>query len=247
MIFRCLIGTKKGDCLSPTLFSMFVNDLSEELSSSGVGVIINDEENDEDEGSDDDDDDRKDIINHLSYADDLICITDNEEDLQILINIIHNWGIKWRLEINLLKTNIMHVRPTKRKLSTFIFKLGQLSIKYCHQYKYLGTHINEYLNFNKMALQLHDSASRALGSIICKMKKCGGFPLNTYKLLIESCVYSISDYCTEVYGFHPLPAIEKIHLRVLRAFLSIKSEFGWLEPKSRAHIRWLGITYGYRI
>ena len=34
---------------------MFVNDLSEELSSSGVGVIINDEENDEDEGSDDDD------------------------------------------------------------------------------------------------------------------------------------------------------------------------------------------------
>ena len=210
-----------------------------------MGLAI-DEENDEGNVNDENDDDKKDTKNRLLYADDLICIADNEEDLQTLINIIHNWGIKWRLEINLLKTNIMHVRPTKRKISSYIFKLGHLNVQYCQQYKYLGTVINEHLNFNKMALQLHDSASRALGSIICKMKKCGGFPLNTYKLLIESCVYSISDYCTEVYGFYSLPATEKIHLRVLRTFLGvkksapvmgIKAEFGWLEPKSRAHIK----------
>ena len=86
----------------------------------------------------------------------------------------------------------------------------------------------------------------SLGGILCKMKKCGGFPLSMYKLLVESCVFSITDYCSEVMGFKTHPAIEEIHNRALRAFLGlrktapmvgVKSELGWLDPRSRAHIK----------
>ena len=91
-----------------------------------------------------------------------------------------------------------------------------------------------------MSNEMFDSASRALGAIICKMKKCGGFPLNTYKLLVESCVFSITDYGMEIIGsvFHP--AAHKIHLRALRAFLGVKktapthgvkAEMRWMEPR----------------
>ena len=239
--FICTIGTKQGDSLSPTLFSTFINDLSQELTDSGVGIVINKNINDDEEVSDDEL-----IVNNLLYADDLICLAESEEDLQFLINIVDRWGKRWRLEVNLIKTNVMHVRPPKSKLSEYVFKLGNSIIMYCTNYRYLGTHINEFLDFDKMISEGIGSASRALGTIICKMKKNGGFPLNTYKLLIESCVESISDYCAEVLGFKKHPAIDEIHCRAIRVFLGIKktaptwgikAEMGWMEPQSRAHLK----------
>jgi hypothetical protein len=97
-----------------------------------------------------------------------------------------------------------------------------------------------------MAEHLFDSASRAFGAIICKIKKCGGVTLSVYKLLVESCVFSIIDYGSEVIGFHSHKTTEKLQLRILRTFLGlkksvptagVKSEMRWMEPRSRAHVR----------
>ena len=111
---------------------------------------------------------------------------------------------------------------------------------------YLVTLIHKLLNFNKTAEALHYSASRALGAILCKMNKCGGFPFYTYKMFVESCVFSISDYGTEKTGYYSHPESEAIYMRVLRSFLGmkktmpkegIKAEFKWVSPQSLSHIR----------
>ena len=70
--FDCPIGVKQGDCLSPTLFALFINDLAEEIKSSGVGLEL----------------DSDTFINILLYADDIVLLAKNEEDVQFLLDIV---------------------------------------------------------------------------------------------------------------------------------------------------------------
>ena len=128
--FDCPIGVKQGDCLSPTLFAIFINDLALELKQSGIGVDISIDLS------------AAILVNVLLYADDLALMADNEEDLQSIIFIVENWCKKWRLELNLSKTNIMHVRNSRKAQSKFWFIFDHKTVPYCTQYKYLGITIN---------------------------------------------------------------------------------------------------------
>ena len=117
---------------------MFVNSLTVELKDSDVGVTL--ELSNETSM----------IVNHLIYADDLVCIAENAKDLQSLITIVNLWCCKFRLEANLTKTEIMHVRKPSVPQSKFEFKFGAKTVNYCKCYKYLGLQINQYLDFEKM-------------------------------------------------------------------------------------------------
>ena len=104
--FEYPIGVKQGDCISATLFALFINDLAEEIKQTGVGLNLNlNVENvNLDESL---------LINILMYADDIVLLTEKETDMQFLLHLVEIWCSKWRLEVNLTKTNIMHVRGPK--------------------------------------------------------------------------------------------------------------------------------------
>ena len=70
---------------------MFVNSLTVDLAESNIGVPL---ELPSDTIT----------VNHLIYADDLVCIAENAKDLQSLIDIVNLWCIKFRIEANLTKT-----------------------------------------------------------------------------------------------------------------------------------------------
>ena len=70
--FNVTSGVKQGDPLSPTLFSLFINDLVSELKTSGLTLNIDNYE-----------------INSLLYADDMVLLAKNEGDLQILLLILN--------------------------------------------------------------------------------------------------------------------------------------------------------------
>ena len=239
--FDCPLGVKQGDILSPTLFSIFVNSLTIDLANSDCGVKLDMPPS---QGSTGD----CITVNHLIYADDLVCIAENAKDLQSLINIVNLWCKKFRIEANLSKTEIMHVRKPSVQQSKFQFRFGTKLIKYCKSYKYLGLAIDQHLNFEKMSDSMCEPASRALSAIMCKMIKNKGFPLNIFEMLYNCCVTSITDYGHDVIGFHQYPGSALIHSKAIRAYLgvghsanlcAIRSEMGWLEPRSRTQVRML--------
>ena len=159
--FDCPVGVKQGDCLSPTLFAIYINDLAIEIKNSNIGIILNENL----------------TVNILLYADDIVLLAENEEDLQAMLFIVECWCKRWRLEINLSKTNIMHIRPTRIQQSKYMFLFDMQPVPYCTSYKYLGANIHEHLDFNFTVECLADSAGRALSSIITKMIKMGDSPL----------------------------------------------------------------------
>ena len=143
------------------------------------------------------------------------------------------------------KTNIMHVRRKRRPQSKFTFLFDKRPITYCSSYKYLGMNINENLDFKFSVDQQSEAAERALSSVITKMIKNGGFPLNVYTVLYESCVTSVSDYIAPCTGYTESDALLKLHLRAIRAFLGVPksapnvgvlSEIGWLMPHFRTRL-----------
>ena len=238
--FDCPVGVKQGDCISAILFAIFINDLATEIKESGIGINLNDTLNNDGVNPDYNyNDNNINFVNILLYADDIVLMTANENDLQLLLIIVENWCRRWRLEVNLTKTNIMHVRPKRKPQSQFMFLFNLRPVDYCSSYKYLGTTINQHLEYNLIAQTLSESAGRALSSIFTKLIKNGGFPYNVFTTLFDCCVSSISQYSSEIWGFQQYEPTLKIHLRAARFFLGLPktasipallAQIDWLEP-----------------
>ena len=241
--FDCTIGVKQGDTISPTLFACFVNDLSQEIKATNLGVNIKINNTNDDETPPINNSFK---VNNLLYADDIVLLAETENDLQLMLNIVNRWCNNWRMEVNLTKTNILHIRKKSQPRSQVNFKLGTQTVEFCKEYKYLGLTINEYLDFKFSTDILSESGGRALSSVITKMIKNGGFPLNVYKKLFESCVCSVTDYGGEIWGYKSYESNRQLQLKACRAYLGVPkqtaipgllSEINWPEPRSRTQIQ----------
>ena len=150
--FPVLRGTKQGSILSPTLFNIFINDLLIELTSSNVGIRIEDE-----------------LFNSFAYADDVNLASLTVVDLQRLIDICYSYSRKWRFSFGIKKTMCMisgHLPFTESP----IWNLGGHNITITDNMEILGTVFSSNLScdghINKRA-QASRRAMYALTSVGC--------------------------------------------------------------------------------
>ena len=92
-------GLKQGCVLSPTLFSVLMNDLVSMLSEQNLGVNL-----------------ASDIINCLLFADDIVLMGKSEQELQTLLNITARFASKWNLKFNSKKSKVMVISQKIDKL-----------------------------------------------------------------------------------------------------------------------------------
>ncbi len=71
--FSVSSGLKQGCIISPILFNLYINDLALALKDSGLGLDIDGEH-----------------VCLLLFADDIVCMADNESHLQSMLNILHD-------------------------------------------------------------------------------------------------------------------------------------------------------------
>ena len=226
--FNVKTGVRQGDNLSTTLFAMFINDLAIELKQTGCGIPINDIK-----------------VCILFYADDIVILGENEQELQRLLDVVHSWTSKWRLLINGDKTKIIHFRPKSMQRTNFQFKCGSNIIAYTDAYPYLGCELNEHLDFTSTANLLAGAAGRAVGSIVNKHKVSGGLHYDVFKKIYDTCVSPIMDYCGAVWGFKDYAKCNTVQNRALRSFLgvhryapnlAIQGDTGWTPPIIRRRL-----------
>ena len=122
--FISVRGVRQGENLSPLLFSLFVNDIVDELTNHGCSPINFEDNLDYENGLDT-------IIKLLvlMYADDTIIVADSEENLQKALNALKSYCNKWKLDINCSKTKITIFSNRKATTSDFNFKYGNDSIE----------------------------------------------------------------------------------------------------------------------
>ena len=95
---------------------------------------------------------------------------------------------RWRLSVNIDKTKIMHFRENSIPLTDSVFSYNNIPIECVSEYKYLGILLDEHMDFKKTANLLANSAGRALGAVINKVKSNKDLGFNSFTTLC--CSYS---------------------------------------------------------
>ena len=148
--FTCLLGVRQGECLSPFLFSMYVNDLEEKLAGDGfkgveVGMLK---------------------LLLLLYADDSVIFSETAEGLQKGLHILKDYCDKWKLIINTSKTKIMVFRKGGTLQRNLKFEYKGENIEIVKKFTYLGVVFTTGGSF----METHETLSGQALKAIFKLK-----------------------------------------------------------------------------
>ena len=94
---------------SPTLFSVFINDLVAEINHLNAGVKFENEQ-----------------LSMLLYADDIVFISSSE--MQLMLDTLHQWCKRLRVLINSTKSKTVHFRQSRKPRSVYQFRIGDTVI-----------------------------------------------------------------------------------------------------------------------
>ncbi len=227
--FDVLCGVKQGCVISPTLFSIYINDLASEIKALNCGVKCDQIES-----------------SLFLFADDIALVAPTEDALQQMLNCLNSWCNKWRLNLNKDKTKIVHYRPVSSPESQYEFKCGDFIVEHVSKYKYLGLWLDQHLTMDIAASEIAKSASRALGVLISKFHATGGMDYKVFNALYDSLVQPILNYGAGIWGTKHHRLIKTVQHRASKFFIGVRDktnnvaalgEMGWSSALSQQHMQ----------
>ena len=175
------LGIKQGDCLSPILFNVFINDMHSIFDNHCDGILVNDIQ-----------------LNHLLFADDLVIVSETRNGLQKCLDKLHDYTQTWALDINIGKTKtIIFQRYGKRTQDNC--NIGGLEIEQVNKYTYLGIPFDSSGCFTSAEIELKSKALKAMFQLQSTLNSGVRTNCNLHTKLFDTLIRPIATYGCEVW------------------------------------------------
>lgn len=218
--FAAVSGVPQGSHLGPLMFSLFINDLCDELTES----------------------------NFLLFADDLkfyrkIESVDDAVKLQKDLEAVNRWCSDNMMELNINKCEVISFKNTRSELVTYDYQLNDISLRRVDRIKDLGVMLDNRMNFRSHIDHVAAKARSALYfvKLIAKDYSC---PYVT-KRLYQALVRPIVEYCSVAwcpYKSGDIGVIEGIQKQFLEfALCGIRWSHRYIRPKYEARLGLLNL------
>ncbi len=179
--WRCIFQANR---LSPTLFNIYINELTVLLEQSGTPDLTpNNKE-----------------VQFLLHADDLVLLSPTQQGLQQHLDLLEQYCQNWALTVDFNKSKIM------------IFQKKPRSQKTKYQFKLGNTHLVHSLYSDELELKISGSRNFGLAVNALKQKACWAFyairrksdkidlPIRIWTKIFDSVIQPIALYGSEVWG-----------------------------------------------
>ena len=181
--FSSKVGVKQGCILSPTLFSLYINDFYDcvDCNLCDAPTLENVK------------------VPCLLYADDIVLVSETEKGLQKSLDTLQDYCNSWDLQVNVEKTKIIVFNKSGRVFKNIHFSYGDKRLECTNEYKYLGIIFKPSGSFANAVEHLCKRANKALFSI----RKSLFSPYMNVKAhlkLFDSCIKPILLYCSEIWA-----------------------------------------------
>ena len=193
-------GVRQGSILSPSLFNVFINDLSSMLQSLNYGCHLNNT-----------------CFNHLIYADDTVLIAPSPGALQKLIHVCNDYIKSHSLVLNVKKTKCMMLTPKIFRNITFpTMYIDNNPIKVVTEEKYLGYHIRSDCTDDAAMLNALKGVYSRGNMLVRNFKMCD---LNVKIKLFQT--FCSSFYCCSLWSDSKKSTLEKLKVGYNNVFRSL--------------------------
>ena len=210
-IFEKMKGVLQGGVLSPTLFKLFLNDISSYLDKN-KGVTVGDI-----------------IICYILFADDLILVSETSTGLQKLIDGLENYCEQWEVLVNLTKTKISIFNKRYADPNAKVhFKFNNTEIIQTECYEYVGiTFSTNKPTFKANYQCVRDKSLRAtyLARKLLHNSIGNNAPISTQIKIFHTQIRPIFEYgCGILYPCSKIKLLEAVQTEYLKRALDIKRQ-----------------------
>ena len=204
--FNVSNGVRQGGVLSPILFNLFIEDLSQRLLDTRVGCYMNHV-----------------CFNHINYADDCVLLAPSVPALQILINVCNSYASQFDMIYNCKKSLCMSFYPKGFYNSiTPNVILGGTCLRWTDQHKYLGVNIScdskDDIDIKRQCKAIYSRGNM----LIRKFKTCSD---NVKCQLFKS--YMSNLYCGQLWSNYSSRTFKRVKVaynNVCRSLFSLKRD-----------------------
>jgi hypothetical protein len=122
--FNVEIGVPQGAVLSPLLYSIFIQGLSDMLIAEGFGLSVCGTR-----------------VPVLLYADDIVLLAEDSDELQAMLDAVSRYAVQWQFRFNPKKCSVVVAtssKAEKKEAEGTKWTFGDGTIAVSNEYKYLG-------------------------------------------------------------------------------------------------------------